>query len=242
MVLGKLNAQLIKISTGIVLLTADFEPWSATWNMSPHKQKPILSSPTQNRYTNNHMRIPKKENCSPQANNDYRIRKIGKLTTFYGGSDGWPVKQAWIEDINLGNYTSWSGLIAALVCKHYKQHKFTVMVHMHAWHSDICSTQIDPLPTHDLLQEGNGSIRAARPGVLISKTCQVNVHIIIFADLKDYISTDFSGRFPDMSSRGINYTFIFYDYDSNTTLAARNKSQKVLRMIAAYFFAMLAAR
>ena len=55
-----------------------------------------------------------------------------------------------------------------------------------------------------------------------------------FPNLKGHIATDFCGRFPDMSSRGMNYIFMLHECNSDTVLAAPTKSRKVPAMTAAH--------
>ena len=233
-VLDTPTAQVIDKKTGNVIISADFEPWSATWNVYPNKpQRPILPGPTQTRYPRPPLETPTK-----LANNAYRIHTKGELATFYGGSAGWPVKSTWIDAINRGSYASWPGLTAAMVHKHYKRSEFTVLGHLHARRSGIQSTKkqvpVAEMPVADLVQEENASLTPPRPGILLTTTRHVGAHLIAFSSLKSYIATDFCGRFPDMSSRGMNYIFILYDYDSNTILAAPTKSRHGPAMIEAY--------
>ena len=131
-VLDTPTAQVIDKKTGKVLLSADFEPWSATWNACPKKQQPILPGPTQNRCTRQHIDAPTKAIFSQQANDAHRIQTKGELATFHDDSDGWPVKTIWIEAINRGSCASWPSLTAAMVHKYCKRSESMVQVLMRA--------------------------------------------------------------------------------------------------------------
>ena len=88
--------------------------------------------------------MPTKANCTPKANNAYRVKTMGELATSYGGAIGWPVKQTWIKAINRGSCASWPDLTAAMVNKYHEVQELTVMGHMYACRSGIRSTQPAP--------------------------------------------------------------------------------------------------
>ena len=94
-------------------------------------------------------------------------------------------------------------------------------------------TKIDPLPTHELIQEENDYLPPPRPGIFLRKTHQVGAHAINFSNLKGCVVTGFCGRFPNMSSRGMNHTFTSCDYESNNVFAAPSQSWKGPVMAAA---------
>jgi len=69
-----------------------------------------------------------------------------------------------------------------------------------------------------------------RPGILLDRKERVGAHVVEFTQLKGYIATDPCGRYPTMSSRGMKYIFVLYDYDSNAILAPM-KSRKGTDMV-----------
>ena len=70
-----------------VILTADFEPQSATWNVYPSRSKPKQQGPVQQ-----------------LANNAYRIETKKELIEFYHKAAGHPVKKTWIAAIERDAY------------------------------------------------------------------------------------------------------------------------------------------
>ena len=117
------------------------------------------------------------------------------------------------------------------------------MGHMHARKSGVQSTKpkIQKLSTmanptnkteepEELLEQQE----PPRPGILLDWKERVGAHVVEFAQLKGYIATDPCGRYPTMSSRGMKYIFVLYDYDSNAILAAPMKSRKGSEMFKAF--------
>jgi len=163
------------------------------------------------------------------AFNAYRLKTKLDLLTFYGGAAGWPTKRTWIKAINNGSYASWPGLTAPMVYKHYYTQIPTIMGHMHARRSGIRNTKTTPAPApimaYFLLDEDNDSVLPPTKGILNTTDRKVGAHILASSDFAGKISTDFCGRFPHTSSRGMKYIFILYCYDSNLITAAPTKSR-----------------
>ena len=63
---------------------------------------------------------------------------------------------------------------------------------------------------------------------------EVGAIVFKLEDLKGLISTDLPGRFPFISSRGMNYVFLLYDYDSNAILVEPIKSRSPQSLIEGY--------
>ena len=97
-VLDTLQEKLLDKKTGKVILTADFEPHSATWDVYPSWTKPKQKEPVQ------HL-----------ANNAYRIETKKELIELYHKAAGHPEKKTWIAAIERGAYASWPGLTVKLV-------------------------------------------------------------------------------------------------------------------------------
>ena len=95
-VLDTPQAKVIDKKTGKVILTADVEPHSATWDVYPSRTKP-------------------KGPVEHLANNTYRIETKKELIEFYQKAAGHPVKKTWIAAIERGTYASWPGLTVKLV-------------------------------------------------------------------------------------------------------------------------------
>ena len=232
-ILDNPQATVIHKNTGKIILTASFDPTSSTWNARPQQRIPhsgspqsLLPSPLHGTTCNSVV-----TQNSPIAYNAYRLKTKRDLISFYGGAAGWPVKPTWIKAINNGSYASWPGLTAALVNKYYEKQIPTIMGHMHARRSGIRSTKQTPV---NLLDADNDNIAPPRPHILRSKQRNVGAHLVDATKLTGAISTDFCGRCPHTSSRGMKYIFVLYDYDSNAILAVPTQSRESADMVAAY--------
>ena len=65
---------------------------------------------------------------------------------------------------------------------------------------------------------------------------QVDSAIFKLDKFKGMICTNLAGRVPFISSRGNNYIFVLYNYDSNAILATPIKSRQTDHLIAGYNF------
>ena len=65
----------------------------------------------------------------------------------------------------------------------------------------------------------------------IDQKHEIGVSAFQLGGLDGLICTDLPGRFPFISSRGNNYIFIMYDFDSNAILAEPIKSRKTKHLI-----------
>ena len=77
-----------------------------------------------------------------------------------------------------------------------------------------------------ILDEENNALEKPIPGILQSRKQQVGIHLVSFDGLKGYIATDLSGVYPILSSCGIKYILILYNYNSNIILAKAMKTNK----------------
>ena len=101
------QAQVIDKKTGKVILTAEFEPWSATWDVFLTCNCPMMWQ-------------------LPQAKTKKDI--IG----FYHKAACHPLKKTWLPAIKRGAYASWPGLTETMVQKSLDKQEATIMGHMHA--------------------------------------------------------------------------------------------------------------
>ena len=67
-----------------------------------------------------------------------------------------------------------------------------------------------------------------------NRTHSIFVWVITADATTGKVYTDFTGRFPVMSLRGVQYIFLLYDYDSNAILVEPMKSRSDTDMEKAY--------
>ncbi len=67
---------------------------------------------------------------------------MAQTITYHHASAGYPVKDTWIKTINVGNYTTWPGLTAAAVRKHFPESNETQKRHMKRQRQGVRSTKV----------------------------------------------------------------------------------------------------
>ena len=103
------QALVVDKTTGNVILKANFNHLSSTWDVPPQpKPAPATLKPAPLLLTSISAANSKfsRRNESRIAFNAYRLKTKHDLITFYGGAAGWPVKQTWMKAINNGSYAS----------------------------------------------------------------------------------------------------------------------------------------
>lgn len=58
---------------------------------------------------------------SEAINTVYELKTKPELVRYYHAAEGFPTKPSWLEAINKGNYSSWTGLDATLVAKYFPE-------------------------------------------------------------------------------------------------------------------------
>ena len=133
----------------------------------------------------------------PQINGIIRQRTaVSDLIEYLHACNFSPVKSTWLSAIRSNFFTTWPGLTYERVSKHLHESEATAKGHL-----DQEMTGIQPsTPNPDSTQRTNNVMVDLQP--ITGKTY-----------------SDLTGRFPTISSRGNQYIFIMYDYDSNAILA-----------------------
>ena len=111
---------------GKVILTAEFEPQSATWDAYSSREH-----------------HNKKEPIQHQVNNAYRIETKKELIEFYHKAAGHPIKKTWIPATKQRAYASCPGFTVKLVQRFLDKQEATIIGHiMHARKSGVQSTKL----------------------------------------------------------------------------------------------------
>ena len=202
-------------------------------------EKPIIA-PSKNNNTKNNNKASSKNNntknnkCPPPprpfcANSAYHQNTKQELAIYLHAAAGYPPKTTFCRAIDDGFYATWPGLTSELIRKHLPKSVPTVMGRQKRMRQGIRSTSKKAAPppvVEDLPLEP--------PRNNIDRTHQVGAIVLNFDDLKGTICTDLPGRFPFHSSRGMNYIFILYDFDSNAILAEPIKSRNAAHLVEGY--------
>ena len=226
------EAVVINKRTNEVVMKAEFDPNSSTWNVFPDGKTNMDQNQAQ-QLGLEPTSPPKAGVVINLANNTYQLKTQKEIVEFYNVAGGWPVKKTWIAAIKRNVYASWPGLDEKMVYRHLGIREPTVLGHLHARRSGTQTTK-PKIEEQDILQVENEEPEGPRLGILRTKERRVGAHLVAFDELKGYIATDLCGRYPTMSNKGNKYIFVLYDYDSNLITARPIKSNKGAAIVQAY--------
>ena len=134
-----------------------------------------------------------------------------------------PVVSTFQQCIKKGNFITWPGIDDINFKKFINTTEATIKGHLDQERQNVQSTKSkQSIETEDVF-----------PSQIKEKTS--NCFYIIFNLEKDATSyTDLTGRFPHQSSRGNNYIFLAYNYDSNAILVEAIPNRETATIIAAW--------
>ena len=139
----------------------------------------------------------------PQLNGIIRQRTtVSDLIDFLHGCTFSPVKSTWLSAVKANFFTTWPGLTYDRISRNLHEAEATTKGHLDQEMTGIQPSSANP----DSTQRTNNIMVDIQP--ITGKTY-----------------SDLTGRFPTISSRGNQYIFIMYDYDSNAILAEPMKNR-----------------
>ena len=118
-----------------------------------------------------------------------------------------PTKSTLLKAVKNGNFIGWPGLTSNNTTKHLQETEHTAKDHLDQHRMNLQSTINQQVVDHDF-----------HPIQTAQVTNETIAFIIDPKQLKKGFF-DLTGRFPYTSSRGNNYIFVLYDFDSNAILA-----------------------
>ena len=124
-----------------------------------------------------------------------------------------PTPSTWMQAIDKGFFSTWPGVTSKAVKKYLIPSQATTKGHLDQESKNQLSSQ--PLQTPNNL-----------------KTHEIMCNVVELP--KGKIFTDQTGRFPVQSSKGNNYVFVLYDFDSNAILTEPIKNRKGASLIHAF--------
>jgi hypothetical protein len=130
-----------------------------------------------------------------------------------------PVVSTWTKAIDAGFFTTWPGLTSDLVRKHLPKSLATAKGHLKQSPKNLRSTKLPALPPTPPPDEPR---------------TRTNLVFLNVTEITGKVSTDQTGRFPHVSSRGSKYLMVLYDHDSNAILAEPIKSRSESELLRAY--------
>ncbi len=140
---------------------------------------------------------------------------------WYHVAVGFPTKETFSDSVRAGNYSTWPGLTAKMIHRHFPDSNETVRGHLKGQRQGICSTKQKAL--NKLVEMAATSLHLATLKAPIVKHSNIFVCI---KDLSDTIHSDRMGGFPYTSQRGnccimvaihLNANYIFNEPMKNRT-------------------------
>ena len=137
-----------------------------------------------------------------------------------------PVPQTLVQAINASFFSSWHDLTASLITKHFPKCEATTLGHLDQTRKNIRSTRVHPQVS--IPQQLACSFDS------IASPMRTNIVLVDTFMPSKIIYSDLTGMFPVKSTRGNQYVFLLYDYDSNTFHVRSLCSRKDTAIVAAY--------
>ena len=212
---GKYNLKIFK--DGQIIVRGTRNPSNGLWNIPLHSLPP--TKPTQ---LDTHLACSAIRNEATQQD----------LAGFYHGTAFSPIPSTFLRAIKKGHFATWPGLTPSLITKHLLKSMATSKGHMRLQQKHINSTKTtieEDVPDAvsldmDPIQEPQNA-----------RTHEVHAALICI-DNKEFARSysDQTGKFPVQSTRGNNYIFILYDYDSNAILSTPLSSRQASKITTAW--------
>ena len=164
----------------------------------------------------------KRKSPNELAANVYSLPSMPQAIKYLHAAAGFPVKDTWIDAVNNNHFSTWPGLTAKAVNKHFPESVETQKGHMKKQRQNVRSTKQKVVV--DEVSETTELTRA------ITKQ---NLMVKIF-NASETVFSDQTGRLPVQSSRGNTSLMIVYDIDANYIDAEPLRNHSDPQMIAAY--------
>ncbi len=155
------------------------------------------------------------------AMNVYSLPSIPQTIKYLHAAAGFPVKETWVKAINNGNYSTWPGLNADAVNKHFPESVETQKGHMKKQRQNVRSTR------SPVKQAGEDMIE-------LTRTLAKHNILVKVINANQTVYSDQTGRLPVQSSRGNQLLMIFYTVDGNYINAEPMRDHSDKQMIKAY--------
>ena len=164
--------------------------------------------------------------------NVYELRTKPQITRYLHAAAGFPTKPTWLKAIRNGHYSSWPGLTAELVERHFPES-------IETWKGHGRKIKMNIRSTKKMVKEEETNRQALLNMTDIpSEMEQDGVHHRIYnlsdeMDKKMY--SDQTGRFPTMSYKGNQYIMVVYEAKiSNNIFVEPMRNRQAAEMVAAY--------
>ena len=211
---GKYNLKVFK--DGQIIVRGTRNQTNGLWNIPLNSALPR----TQSSSPDDHLACSAIRNDATQQD----------LAGFYHGTAFSPLPSTFLRAITKGHFATWPGLTTTLVKKHLVKSMATSKGHMRLQQQNINSTKTtidEEIPNTVSLD--------IEPSQEPQNERTHEVHAILI-DTKEFARSysDQTGKFPVQSTRGNNYIFILYGYDSNAILSTPLPSRQASKITSAW--------
>ena len=156
------------------------------------------------------------------AANVYSLPSIPQTIRYLHAAAGFPTKDSWIKAIQNGNYTTWPGITAEVVNKHFPESIETQKGHMKKQRQNVRSTK-QKISTAGTTEDGELTRAISKQNILVKV---INANETVYSDQ--------TGRLPVQSNRGNTSLMVYYDVDANYIDAEPIRNHADNQMIVAY--------
>ena len=167
------------------------------------------------------------------ANSAYQQKSAAQLQAWHHATLGAPVVTTLIKAIDKNWLTSFPGLTSNGIRKHLPKSIQTTMGHLHKVRKNMRPT--DKVTADEIMEDvEEEEAEGPAPEKVVNRRHNVNINAVKFADLKGISSSDQTGAFPHMSSRGNRYVMVMEDSDAGPILAVAIRSRKKEHLLAGF--------
>jgi hypothetical protein len=171
-----------------------------------------------------------------QANAAMTSSTTSNLLQFLHASLFLPVPSTLIKAIQNNHFTTWPGITTANTQQHLPKAMATTLGHLDQERKNLRSTKPVLIPpSHQPEPISDDTEFLPSPPILDGlATNYAYASIEPLPERTDSITTDQTGQFPVLSSTGMRYVLVLYDYDSNAILAEPLKNRTGTEIHRAY--------
>ena len=189
--------------------------------------------PLENKEENKTTKRPFVIQLKHTANSAYQQKSASQLQAWHHATLGAPVVTTLIKAVDNNWLTSFPGLSTTGIRKHLPKSIQTTMGHLHKVRKNMRPT--DKVTADEIMEDvEEEEAEGPAPEKVINRRHNVNINAVKFADLKGISSSDQTGAFPHMSSRGNRYVIVMEDSDAGPILAVAIRSRKKEHLLAGF--------
>jgi hypothetical protein len=148
---------------------------------------------------------------------------------WYHTAAGFPTKETFSDTVHAGNNSTWPGLTAKMIHRHFPNSNKTIRGHLKGQQQGICSTKQKALDK--IIEMAATSLHSATLKAPIVKLSDIFVRI---KDLSDTIQSDQTGSFPYTSQGGNRYIMVAIHLNKNYIFSKQMKNRTEEEMMGAY--------